>query len=72
MKHYVQNGFRTPTEAGLMLDEIYGWHMSDDQQLVYDDDEKTLIMYDTLTGNEEWRSDNYDIHADMHSYLQHL
>ena len=70
MNHYVQNGFRTPTEAGLMLDEMYGWSMNDSQMLVYDDVEKTLIMY--YDEDVEWCVENYDIEADMHSYLQHL
>ena len=55
-----------------MLDEMYGWSMSNSQQLVYDDDAKTLTLWDNSDGNIVWQSDNYDIHADMHSYLQHL
>lgn len=55
-----------------MLDEMYGWSMSNSQQLVYDDVEKTLTLWDNADGNIVWMSDNYDIHADMHSYLQHL
>lgn len=40
MKHYVKNGFRTPSVEGQMLDQMYGWHMSDTQELIYDDVEK--------------------------------
>lgn len=72
MKHYVKNGFRTPSEEGQMLDQMYGWHMSDTQELIYDDVEKTLIMWDDSDGNIVWRSDNYDINADMHSYQMQL
>ena len=72
MKHYVKNGFRTHSIEGQMLDQMYGWHMSDTQELIYDDVEKTLIMSDDSDGNIVWKSDNYDIHADMHSYQQQL
>ena len=72
MKHYVKQGFRTPSTEGQMLDQMYGWHMSDTQELIYDDVEKTLTLWDDSDGNIVWISDNYDINADMHSYLQHL
>lgn len=72
MKHYVKQGFRTPSTEGQMLDQMYGWHMSDTQELIYDDVEKTLTLWDDSDGNIVWMSDNYDIHADMHSYIQHL
>lgn len=72
MKHYVKQGFRTPSTEGQMLDQIYGWHISDTQELIYDDVEKTLTLWDDSDGNIVWMSDNYDINADMHSYLQHL
>lgn len=72
MKHYVKNGFRTPSVEGQMLDQMYGWHMSDTQELIYDDVEKTLIMWDNFYGDVVWISDNYDINADMHSYQMQL
>lgn len=72
MKHYVKQGFRTPSTEGQMLDQMYGWHMSDTQELIYDDVEKTLTLWDDSDGNIVWMSDNYDINADMHSYIQHL
>lgn len=72
MKHYVKNGFRTTSEEGQMLDQMYGWNMSDTQELIYDDVEKTLILWDDSDGNIVWRSDNYDINADMHSYQMQL
>lgn len=72
MKHYVKNGFITPSTEGQMLDRMYGWSMSDTQELIYDDVEKTLIMWDNFDGNIVWRSDNYDINADMHSYQMQL
>ena len=70
MIHYVQNGFRTNTEAGHMLDTMYGWHMNDCEMLVYNDKEKTLVMY--FEDDVEWCVDHYDINADMHSYQQSL
>lgn len=72
MKHCVKNGFMTPSVEGQMLDRMYGWNMSDTQELIYDDVEKTLIMWDNFYGDVVWRSDNYDINADMHSYQMQL
>lgn len=68
MKHYVKNGFRTPSDDGQILDYLYGWNMSDTQELVYDDEEKTLIMYDD---NEVlWKETNYSPDKNIEDYMK--
>ena len=68
MKHYVKNGYHTPSDDGQILVYLYGWNMSDTQELVYDDAEKTLIMYD----NDEvlWKETNYNPDNDIEDYIK--
>ena len=69
MKHYVKNGHRTQSDDGQILSYLYGWNMSDAQELVYDDEEKTLIMYEN--GEVLWKETDYNPDKDMEDYIKH-
>lgn len=69
MKHYVKNGYRTQSDDGQILAYLYGWNMSDAQELVYDDEEKTLIMYEN--GEVLWKETDYNPDKDMEDYIKH-
>lgn len=65
MKHHVKKGFRTPSTEGQMLALMYEWCMKKTQELIYDDVEKTLTLYDTFYEAVIWIEDNYDINEEM-------
>lgn len=48
-----------------MLDKMYRRCMKDTQELIYDDIEKVLVLWDNFYGDVVWIEYNYDINADM-------
>ena len=65
MEHYVKKGFTTPSVEGQMLDKMYRWCMKNTQELIYDDVEKVLVLWDNLYEDVVWIEYNYDINAEM-------
>lgn len=69
MQHYVKYTYHTPSDEGRIISFIYAWNMSATQELVYDDEEKTLVMWDN--GKVLWKETDYNPDKDMEDYIKH-